>query len=157
PARHYPVRLCRNGVIALGDRAIEATGMLLQVGSMKQRRVIIAVAALLSGAAFSHAANAATLDVKTGLWETTSVGETTGMPPIPPEVLAKMTPEQRAQMQASMAAAMGNASKPQVMKSCITEKSLERGLAMNSDAQQHCQRTIVNSTSRMIDAHVVCT
>ena len=34
------------------------------------------------------------LDVKPGLWETTMTSQMSGMPPIPPEALARLTPEQ---------------------------------------------------------------
>ena len=44
------------------------------------------------------------LDVKTGQWESTMTGQTTGMPPIPDDVLNRMTPEQRAKIQAAMQA-----------------------------------------------------
>lgn len=98
-------------------------------------------------------ASAATLDLRTGLWEVTSAGETTGMPPVPPEVLAKMTPEQRAQMMA----AMGNASKPTVVRSCITQKTLDRGLNFNRPERANCTHTITNSSSRQVDVKMQCT
>ena len=36
------------------------------------------------------------LNLKLGLWEATSLISMSGAPPIPPEMLAKMTPAQRA-------------------------------------------------------------
>lgn len=42
------------------------------------------------------AADNTPLKVKPGLWEMTSDSERSGAPPIPPEALAKMSPEQRA-------------------------------------------------------------
>jgi hypothetical protein len=113
--------------------------------------VIFAAAAGTMAA--STMAAGATLDIKTGLWEVTSTGETTGVPPIPPEVLARMTPEQRAQMQA----AMGLASKPDVSRSCITEKTLQRGLDFGERERPNCRRTMLNSTSRQIDVRMECT
>lgn len=101
----------------------------------------------------SSLASAATLDLRTGLWEVTSTGETTGMPPVPPEVLAKMTPEQRAQMMA----AMGAASKPTVVRSCITAKTLERGLNFNRMERPNCTQTTTNSSSRQVDVRLQCT
>ena len=62
-------------------------------------------AGLIAGAA--TLASAASLDVATGLWEVTSQGETSGLPPIPPEVLAKMTLEQQQKVKAAMAEAIG--------------------------------------------------
>jgi hypothetical protein len=103
------------------------------------------------------AASAATLDVKTGLWEMSSTGESTGMPPLPPELLAQMSPEQRAQMQARMAAAMAQSNKPDVSRSCITEKTLQRGLDLNQGDRPECKRTTVNSTAKQIDVTMECT
>jgi hypothetical protein len=118
------------------------------------KRVLIAAAALTVGASV---ASAATLDVKTGLWEVTSQGETTGMPPIPPEALAHMTPEQRAKIQQSMADAMGRSGKPDVNRSCITEKALQRGLDLNDRDQPNCTRNVTNSSSRQLDVTMQCT
>ena len=107
--------------------------------------------------ACSIAASAATLDVKTGLWEMSSTGESSGMPPIPAELLAKMSPEQRAQMQARMAAAMAQSNKPDVTRSCISDKTLQRGLDLNQGERPECKRTTVNSTSKQIDVTMECT
>ena len=49
---------------------------------------------LTAGASFA-ADHATPLNVQPGLWETTSVTERSGMPPIPADALAKMPPEQR--------------------------------------------------------------
>jgi len=113
-------------------------------------------ASLLFGVAVSSMANGATLDVKTGLWEVASSGEASGMPPIPPEALANMPPEQRAQLQSRMAAAMERANKPDVSKSCITDKALQRGLDFSQGERPNCKRTTVNSSSRQIDVQVEC-
>lgn len=108
---------------------------------------------VLLGASVAWAAT--TLDVKTGLWEMTSVGTTSGTPPIPQDVLAKLTPEQRAKLQQSMAAGMASANQPHVRKACITQKSLERGL--NFEDRPNCKTTVLNSTPRMLDVAMECT
>src|SRR5580704_3090689 len=77
-------------------------------------------AAILLGVAGAGLAQSPTLDLKPGLWQITSTGSMTGAPPIPPEVLANMTPEKRAQAQAMMQAAMARAGEPQVAKNCVT-------------------------------------
>lgn len=109
------------------------------------------------GVAICIPASAATLDVAPGLWEMTSVGEASGMPPIPPEALAHMTPEQREKMQAAMAAAMGRAGQPQVTRSCLTEKMLQRGFDPGDNHRDNCKQTTVSSTPRSFDANMVCT
>lgn len=108
--------------------------------------------ALLMGAPFAW--GAATLDVKTGLWEMTSVGESSGRPPIPAEALAKLTPEQRAKVEQQMAASMAAANQPHVRKECITQKALERGL--NFADRPNCKSTVLSSTPRMLDVAMEC-
>jgi hypothetical protein len=121
---------------------------------MRRATVSGVAGVLLLGASI---ASAATLDVATGMWEVTSQGQASGMPPIPPEALAKMTPDQRAKVEAAMAAAMGRANKPDVSRSCITQKELERGLHFNEHDRPNCKQTTLNSTPRLLDAHTECT
>jgi len=97
---------------------------------------------------------AATLDVKPGLWEVTTQGETTGMPPIPPQVLAQMTPQQRAQM---MAAMQGRMNQPDVSRSCVTQKMLDRGMSFDHGGNNQCTQSTVSSTSHSLDLRIVCT
>jgi hypothetical protein len=109
------------------------------------------------GVAVITAAVAATLDVKPGLWEVTSQGESSGMPPIPPQALAQMSPQQREQMMAAMQGAMARMNKPNVTQSCITQKMLDRGLDLQRENSDNCKQNVVSSTSRTLDVHVECT
>jgi hypothetical protein len=110
------------------------------------------------GAAVVTAAVAATLNVKPGLWEITSQGEASGMPPIPPQALAQMSPEQRAQMMAAMQSAMGRMNQPNVMRSCVTQKMLDRGLDLQHQGDnENCKQTVVGSTSHSLDLRMECT
>src|SRR5579863_8647312 len=97
---------------------------------------------------------AATLDVKPGLWEVTTQGEATGMPPIPPQMLAQMSPAQRAQM---MAAMQGRMNQPTVTRSCLTQKMIDRGMAFDRPGNDHCTQTVVGSSAHSVDVRVVCT
>jgi len=125
---------------------------------MKHRRALLGFGAGLAlGATLITAALAATLDVKTGLWEVTSQGEASGMPPIPPQALAQLSPQQREQVMAAMAGAMARANQPNVTRSCITQKMLERGWDPNQDHRGNCRQTLVSITSRSLDAHMECT
>jgi hypothetical protein len=96
------------------------------------------------------------LDVKSGLWETTTITEISGMamPTLPPDVLAKMPPEQRAQMEAMMNRGSGN---PVTSQSCVTEKDLERGLRPETTKEQSCKVDSVSSNGKTQEAHVTCT
>ena len=125
---------------------------------MRHRTALLGLGAGLAlGATLITAAIAATLDVKPGLWEVTSQGEATGMPPIPPQALAQMSPQQREQVMAAMQGAMAHANQPNVSRSCITRKMLERGWDPNQDHRGNCTQTQTSSTSRTLDARMVCT
>jgi Protein of unknown function (DUF3617) len=91
------------------------------------------------------------LNVKEGLWEMTVTHSMTGMPAIPPDTLAKMTPEQRARMEAMM---KGGA-KTDVRKECITKEKLEKQSAF-SDDRKECTRTVLNSTSSKLEMKIHC-
>ena len=65
------------------------------------RSFLLGLAVCVGSMVLAYAADPA-FDVKTGLWEVTSTGSMSGAPPIPQDALARMTPEQRAQMEAAM-------------------------------------------------------
>jgi hypothetical protein len=95
------------------------------------------------------------LNIKEGLWEMTVTFSMTGMPAmpaIPPEALAKMTPEQRARIEGVMN------NKPIVQKECITKEKLEKASAFNVNRNDNsqCTRTIVNSTGSKIEMKIHC-
>ena len=52
---------------------------------------------------------------------------------------------------------MGRAGKPDVNRSCITEKALQRGLDLNDRDQPNCTRNVTNSSSRQLDVTMQCT
>ena len=94
------------------------------------------------------------LNVKEGLWEVTVTHSMTpmpGMPNIPPDVLAKMPPEQRARMEAMM---KGRAS-TDVRKDCVTKEKLEKRTAF-SDNREGCTRTVVNSSGSKLEIKLHC-
>jgi Protein of unknown function (DUF3617) len=122
---------------------------------------VLGAVVLFGAAAFGVAgavlAQTPTLGLNPGLWQVTSTGSMTGAPPIPPEVLANMPPEKRAQTQAMMQAAMARASEPQVARNCVTEEQLRRGLNFDERPNPSCRRTIVSSTSSLLVVHEECT
>jgi len=95
------------------------------------------------------------LDVKLGLWEVTLTGATSGQPPIPPDVLAKMTPEQLAKMQEIMAARSGGSSNTLSRKTCVTREKMDKQTAF--DDRKNCTRTVVSSSSSKLEMKVQCT
>ncbi len=114
-------------------------------------------ATVLLGGSGSSLAQGPALDVKPGLWEITSTGAMTGMPPIPPEALANMPPERRAQVEAAMQAARARASEPNVVRNCVTEEHLRRGFNLDERQNPSCKRTILSATTRLLVVHEECT
>ncbi len=90
-------------------------------------------------------------DIKTGLWETTTNNHMTGVPPIPDDVLARMTPEQR---QRAMSMGAGG---PRTVKVCVTEENLKKGTDFGGNDRANCKRTVLNSTAKGADVQAECT
>ena len=99
------------------------------------------------------AADLHALNVKTGQWETTMSGQMSGMPPIPPEVLNRMTPEQRAKIEAVMG---GQGAKPIVNKSCMTKEKLEKAWNTDQEAMKSCNTSVITSSSSKQEVHIEC-
>ena len=94
------------------------------------------------------------LNVKEGLWEMTVTHSMSGMPAtpnIPPDVLAKMPPEQRARVEA----AMKGGPSTNVRKECITKEKLEKHSAFSNN-RGDCTRTVVNSTGSKLEVKIHC-
>lgn len=122
----------------------------------KSRAIFIALGLLAVSAVLVRAAEAK-FNMKPGLWEITTTGTTTGAPPIPEDVLARMSSEQRARFEAAMKTAMARSNAPHVFKSCVTEKELEKGPDFNDPKQKSCKQTVLKRTSTRMEVHVECT
>jgi len=96
------------------------------------------------------------LDVKLGLWETTNTFQSSGMPPvnIPPDTLARMTPDQRAKMEAMMKGQ--GSSRTTTTKSCMTLEKMKRS-EMFYEEQKQCTKTVVTSSSSKLEMRMQCT
>ena len=82
----------------------------------------------------------------------------TGMPPmpaIPPEALAQMSPEQRAQMEAHMKGAFSGTPKTTTRKDCITKEKLEKD-SLFDDNRKECTRTVLSSSSTSTEVKIHC-
>jgi hypothetical protein len=78
-----------------------------------------------------------------------------GVPPIPPEMLARLTPEQHAKFEAAYKQRAARGPSSQTRQTCMTQDKLNR--APFSDDKKSCQRTIVASTSTMAQFREECT
>ena len=105
---------------------------------------------------FSSAALAQTkfqpLNVKTGLWESTVTSTMNGQIPIPAELLAKLTPEQRAKFEARMKANSASRTNTFTNKQCETKEKL----AEQPFSQKECTQTIVSSTPTHAEVKMTC-
>jgi hypothetical protein len=89
------------------------------------------------------------LDVKPGQWQTTM----TGQPPIPAEVLSRMTPEQRAKMEEAMKA---GGQKAAVSQRCITKDRVYKPLNLGGESTKSCTSTLATSSSSKQEIRMEC-
>ena len=116
---------------------------------------------ILSSLTFWAADKLTPLNIKEGLWEMTVTHSMTGMPAIPPDTLAKMSPEQRARLEAAMKQSGMGGPTADIHKECVTKEKLEKQMAFDEnrndkDKDKDCTRTIVNSTSSKIEMKFHC-
>lgn len=103
---------------------------------------------LILAAASCFAADGITpLDVKGGLWETTTTTEHSGMPSISADQLAKMPPDVRARVQGM------SAPRTETKQSCMTKEDVTK-FGQNQD--KSCKMTIVTSTGSKQEIQFDC-
>ena len=78
----------------------------------------VAIAVMLFSSAAWAQAKFQPLNVKTGLWESTSTSTTVGQMPVPADLLAKLSPEQRAKFEARMKANSAPKTRTFTKKNC---------------------------------------
>jgi hypothetical protein len=93
------------------------------------------------------------LDIKPGMWESTTTVKMSGTPPIPPDLLAKMPPEQRAMLEARLKERQGP--NTTVSKHCIAKDDLNKPLDFGGQ-QASCQRTVASSSSSKMEIRIEC-
>jgi hypothetical protein len=118
-------------------------------------RTILCGLILLASMTLTAADKLQPLNVKVGLWEMSETVTTSGEMPIPPEVLAKLTPEQRAKLEAQMKSNSGGHTRTITYKSCLTKEQLEK--APSFMEKKNCNMTVLRSSSSQADVQGVCT
>ncbi len=107
----------------------------------------------------SLAASAAEpLNVKLGLWEMSTTTATSGSM-IPPALLAQMSAEQRARIEAAMKQRAAGGSHTSSSKTCVTREDLLRGSvnAGKDEDQKNCTYRVVTQTATRMETHFHCT
>lgn len=85
------------------------------------------------------------LNVKPGLWETTRTYKRSGTPPISSDMLAKLSPEQRARLEQRMNANSGGSTNTVTDRHCVTKEDVEK--ADFGQGKGECTYNVETSTS----------
>ena len=93
------------------------------------------------------------LNIKVGLWESNTSTKTSGAMPIPDDVLAKLSPEQRAKIEERMKS--GGETHNSTRKHCVTKEDLEKGADFDQEKGE-CTRNVVESTSSKLVVRYSC-
>ena len=97
------------------------------------------------------------LAIKPGLWEIVLTVQTSGLPPMPPEVLAKLTPEERARIETKAKQQAAAGPRTTVKRSCLSEKELHQPLTLTFGGDgQGCQQTVTNASRTGQEIRVGC-
>jgi hypothetical protein len=120
---------------------------------MNTRTTLPLAAALFCATAW--AADPTPLNVKTGQWESTITSETAGQLPIPQEMLDKLTPEQRAKMEAAMKARSAQGARTNTYKSCLKKEDLDKPFG-SDEQRKSCKQTFVTSSGTRQEIHMEC-
>lgn len=120
------------------------------------RTTILAVLILMSPLAALAADKLQPLDIKTGLWETTTTISTSGQMPIASELLKKLPPERSARLEERMKArqSQGEKTNTTTHKRCLTKEDLAKDPFSNPD--KACTETLVSSTRSKAGMRVNC-
>jgi hypothetical protein len=113
----------------------------------------VLVAGCLFALAMAAAQGAERLAAKTGEWEMTVTTKVDGSV-IPPDLLAKIPPDKRAQLEQAIAARAGANAKPRVTRTCMTEADLEKGAFTPPDSS--CKVTTISRTPTHQEMSVEC-
>jgi len=115
------------------------------------RLLAVAVVAALGAVAV---AQAPALNVQMGLWEISSTTDLGGQ--MPAVDTGKMTPDQKARLEAAMKGLMGPHTS--VNKSCVTKEKFNQSNFMGQDQPgAACQQAITTNTSTSLEGTVTCT
>lgn len=96
------------------------------------------------------------LDMKPGFWQITLVVRSSGAPPLSPEVLSKLTPEQRSQIETKAREAAAGP-RVSVKRSCLKERELQQPLMLGfGSEEQGCRQTLTSATRLKQEIRVDC-
>jgi Protein of unknown function (DUF3617) len=123
----------------------------------EMRKMILLGAVSLSATVLLMASGLQPLNLKPGLWETTMTTTISGLPPIPPDMqarLAQMPPEQRAKLEAMMKSRYGGTPQTRTYRSCVRKEGLDK--YPFSDPDKKCTYNVLTSTGSKMDVRGTC-
>lgn len=122
---------------------------------MRRARLILlgwTLGTVLPGLAAARAENV-TLDVSPGLWEVTTSAPPASQMKLPDDMLAKLSPELRAKVEAAM---QSSGLLPHKFRECVTAQQIRDGLDLGLHQQADCRRSVLGSTPRQLDLREEC-
>jgi hypothetical protein len=97
------------------------------------------------------------LHIKPGLWEIRLTVRSSGQPPMPPDVLAKLTAAERARIEAKAREREAAGPRITVQRKCLDERELEQPLALTFGGEgQGCSQTVVSASRNAQEIRVDC-
>lgn len=123
---------------------------------MTQTRLLTSPGMCLFISVLASNAWADSLNVKTGAWEMTHSTQLSGST-IPPDVLAKLPPERRAKIEASMKARAGKTT-THVTQQCLTQKELDedRIIKEEDEGSFKCAHHVITKSSSKLVVERTC-
>jgi hypothetical protein len=118
-------------------------------------RLSIALITLLC-ATLCPAADFQPLDVKAGQWESKLTGQTTGQPPLPDELLKRLSPEQLAQVEAAIQSKGTGGLKTTVNRNCLTKDKLDKPFNLGDENTKACTRTLITASGGKQEIRLDC-
>ncbi len=120
---------------------------------MTKSKIFAVAFGLAASAAVGARAAQPAFNVRPGLWEVRQTTRVTGAPPIPAGALARMTPEQRARLQAAIQAEAGRGV-ARIVKRCVTLEQLRH--IPDFGQGKNCKRTVLERSASEVALRIAC-
>lgn len=115
------------------------------------------VAAGALAVTLAHGADLVRPNIKPGLWEVSVDPEISGEMPIPEDQLARMTPEQRARLEAAIKSSLAKGVQHHRYRECMTPEKIARGFDIDKNGDDaSCKRKVISSTPSEVTLHDEC-
>ena len=97
------------------------------------------------------------LDIRPGLWEITLTLHAIDVPPIPPAVLGKLTPDERARIETKAKELAADGPRASVKRSCLDQTDLQGSFMLAfGGGSQGCQPAVTNASRTGQEIRVDC-